>query len=192
MLNCHPLRIDRELCLPLDSDEYALEEIARVHHIDTRVFIPFVIARLSEGNEGTSAALNFKLRDVGDDGETQRRLRLVWSKDSRPTQALGVSERTVTEFAACGVACAALARYTLLRLRAVTANGDRFDYWMDDGQREYGLEISGTIADDLEARHRLKVRQLLDNPYGVDGFVIVVGFAIKEVIFSFNRFEEDL
>lgn len=178
--------------MPLDSDEYALEEIGRVHRIDTRILIPFVVARLSEGNEVTSAALNVKLRDVGANGEAQRRLLLIWSKNRTPTQSLGVPERTVTEWAACGVACAALARYTLLCISSVTANGDRFDYWVDDGQREYGLEVSGTIADDLEARHRLKVRQLLDNPYGVDGFVIVVGFALKEVIFSFNRFEEDL
>lgn len=192
MLDYHRLDIEREWLLQLDSDESVLEEIARIHRIDARMFIPFVIARLSEGKEVTSASLNVKLRDVGANGETQRRLELVWSKDSTPTQSLGVPERTVTEWAACGVACAALARYTLLRLRSVTANGDRFDYWVDDGLREYGLEVSGTIADDLEARHRVKVRQLRDNPYGVDGFVIVVGFGIREVIFSFNRFEEGL
>ena len=177
--------------MPLDSDEYALEGIAHVHLIDARIFIPFVIARLSEGQEVTSDELLVTLRDVGD-GPAQRLLKLIWSKDSTPTQSLGVPERTVTEWAACGVACVALAVYTSLRVRAVTVNGDRFDYWVDDGKREYGLEVSGTVADDLKARYRLKVRQLLDNPYGVDGFVIVVGFGTREVSFSFHRFEEGL
>jgi hypothetical protein len=34
----------------------------------------------------------------------------------------------------------------------------------------------------------MKVRQLRENPYGVDGYVVVVGFDTRSVIFSFNRF----
>jgi hypothetical protein len=56
----------------------------------------------------------------------------------------------------------------------------------------YGLEVSGTTTDDVETRHRVKVRQLRDHPYGVDGYVVVVGFATHNVIFSFNRFEEGI
>jgi hypothetical protein len=108
-----------------------------------------------------------------------------------PRQPLGVPERTITEWAACGVACAVLARYTSMRICAVTGDGDRFDYWVRDGDQEYGLEVSGTITDDLETRLRLKIRQLCTNPYGVDGYVIIVGFSTNEVIFSFHRFAED-
>jgi hypothetical protein len=74
--------------------------------------------------------------------------------------------------------------------RGVAAEGDRFDYWVDDGQREYGLEVSGTLTDDVEARHRVKVRQLLENPFGVDGFVVVVGLANRRAICSFHRIQE--
>jgi hypothetical protein len=74
-----------------------------------------------------------------------------------------------------------------LRLHAVAALGDRVGYWVMRDNLELGLEISGTIAGDLEARHGEKVEQLLANPYGADGYVVVVGFAARRVIFSFNR-----
>ena len=61
---------------------------------------------------------------------------------------------------------------------------------VEDGQSEYGLEISGTLTEEVEARHRAKVSQLLDNPYGVDGYVVVVGFATRSAIFSYHRFQE--
>jgi hypothetical protein len=86
--------------------------------------------------------------------------------------------------------CVVLAKYTSLRLRAVALQGDRFDYWVTDGQRDYGLEISGTIEEDLEGRHRDKVRQLLANPYRMDGYALAVRFAVPEVLFSFHRFGE--
>jgi hypothetical protein len=76
-----------------------------------------------------------------------------------------------------------------IRVRQVTGDGDAFDYWVDDGEREYGLEVSGTIDEDLEARHRAKVRQLRQNPYGVDGYVVTVGFRARRVILSFHHFD---
>ncbi len=89
-----------------------------------------------------------------------------------------------------GVACVVLWHFAGIRLHAVAAEGDRFDYWCLDETQEFGLEVSGTTADNLEARHREKVQQLLDNPYGADGYVIVVGFATRRVIFSFPHFDE--
>lgn len=171
-------------------DEYRLEEIARDHRIGAAVFVPFAIVRLSGNTGAAEAALGVRLQDIGEAGEAQRLLHLSWSADRVSAQPLAVQERTVTEWAACGVACAVISFYAGLRVREVAADGDRFDYWVDDGEREYGLEVSGTTTEDLEVRHRAKVRQLRENPYGVDGYVVVVGFTTREVIFSFNRFEE--
>jgi hypothetical protein len=53
------------------------------------------------------------------------------------------------------------------------------------------LEGSGTVEEDVEQRHRRKVRQLRANPYGVAGYGVVVGFQARRVIFSFHRFGED-
>ena len=91
--------------------------------------------------------------------------------------------------AACGVACVVVALYAGLTIRAVAADGDRFDYWVDDGAYEYGLEVSGTMDAALNTRHRAKVRQLCDNPYGVDGYVVVVSFITHRVIMFFNRYQ---
>ena len=79
-----------------------------------------------------------------------------------------------------------------MRVRQVAGDGDRFDYWVDDGRYEHGLEVSGTTRDDLETRQRAKVRQWRDNPYGVDGYVVVVGFATREAIISYHRFQEEV
>jgi hypothetical protein len=98
----------------------------------------------------------------------------------------------VTEWAALGLACVVLARYTTAQVSQVTGDGDRFDYWVSDGEREYALEVSGTMTDEVEARHRVKVRQWRENPYGVDGYVIVAGFAGYNIICSFHRFEEEV
>lgn len=99
-------------------------------------------------------------------------------------------ECTVREWTACGVACAVMSLYTGLHMREVRRDGDHFDYWVENRRRGCGLEVSGTMMDDVETRHRVKVRQLCENPYDVDGYVVVVGFATHEVISSFNRFEE--
>jgi len=88
------------------------------------------------------------------------------------------------------LACVALARYTTVWVSQGAGDGDRFDYWVSDGECEYGLEVSGTMRDEVVARHRVKVRQWRENPYGVDGYVIVAGFAENNVICSFHRFEE--
>lgn len=86
-----------------------------------------------------------------------------------------------------GVACAVIWQFAGLRLHAVAALGDRVDYWVTRENREFALEISGTRRADLRTRHREKVEQLLMNPYGADGYVVVVGFTAKRVIFSFHR-----
>jgi hypothetical protein len=122
--------------------------------------------------------------------EQTRLLRLHWSPASAVWQPLAVQDNTVTEWAALGVAFAVVAVYANLRVQSVALEGDRFDYWVTDGESDFGLEVSGTMTEDVIARHREKVRQLRENPYGQDGYVVVVGFATRMVIFSFRHFEE--
>jgi len=88
------------------SDQYRLEDIARDHPIGAEVFVPFAIARLSEDTEITEASLTVILRNLGCAGEEQRTFCLSWSVESAPSRPLAVQDRTVTEWAACGVACA--------------------------------------------------------------------------------------
>lgn len=169
------------------------EDVVQRHRIVATIFTPFLVSRLSNEGTSTSAELSVTLRNIGVRDEEQNTLHLIWQPESIPLQPLGVQERPITEWAACGIACAVIALYTELQIRSVASEGDRFDYWVGDASVEYGLEVSGTMTeslDDLAARHREKVRQLRDNPHGVDGYVVVVGFVLKRIIFSFHRFEE--
>lgn len=171
-------------------ETYQLEEIDQRHRVGAALFVPFTIERLRGDSEAAETTLTVELRNIGNSSRTQQTLHLSWSPESMPTQSLGVQERVVTEWAACGIACVVVDLYAGLTVREVAADGDRFDYWVDDGQYEYGLEVSGTMGEELEARHRAKVRQLCDNPYGVDGYVVVVSFATRRVILSYNRCQE--
>jgi hypothetical protein len=168
---------------------YRLESIGENHAIGASMLVPLAIARLTDG-VSREVDLRVELRGVATRGDSEHHLRLSWAPESVPTQRPALPERAVTEWAACAVACVVVLLYTGLRVRQVTGHGDAFDYWVDDGEWEYGLEVSGTIDEDLEARHRAKVRQLRRNPYGVDGYVVAVGFAARRVIMSYHRFEE--
>jgi len=170
---------------------YRLEDIDQTHRLGAALFIPFTILRLRGDSETTEATLTVALRNIGDTAETQHTLHLSWLPESIPRQPPGVPERVITEWAACGIACVVVAFYAGLTIREVAADGDRFDYWVDDGLYEYGLEVSGTMGEDLAARQRAKVRQLCDNPYGVDGYVVVVSFATRHIILSFHRCQEE-
>jgi hypothetical protein len=171
-------------------DEYRLENIARDHRVAVGMFVPFAIERLRQQGDSTETTLTVSLRDLGFSGEVQRVLRLIWSPASVSPQPLAVQPHTLTEWAAVAVACAVVSCYGGLRVQEVAAYGDRFDTWVTDGERQYGLEISGTTTEEVETRHRAKVRQLLANPFGSDGYVVVVGFATRTAIFSFHRYPE--
>jgi hypothetical protein len=172
-------------------ETYRLENIDQIHAIGAALFVPFTIVRLCGETSAIDTTLTVELRNFGDFSPPQRTLHLSWSSASIPTQPLGVPDRVITEWAACGIACVVMTLYTGLTVRAVAAEGDRFDYWVDDGQYDYGLEVSGTLGADLDTRHRAKVRQLCDNPYGVDGYVVVVSFASRRVVLSFHRCQEE-
>lgn len=112
-----------------------------------------------------------------------RRILLHWEENSPQLSLPPVQDTVITEWAACAV----LPFYTGLQLVKVTESGDRFDYWVGDGQQLYGLEISGILHGRLEPRQRMKARQLLDNPFGIDGYVCIVHFDRQQVNLSFHR-----
>lgn len=177
------------------TDECQLEDTLGRQHIGAIVFLPFVIARLQRGTPTNEAILTVNLRNITDEIDTNRILRIRWDAANVPVQPLAVQEKVITEWAACGVACAVVAVYTGLQVMDVADEGDRFDYWIGGSGPDYGLEVSGTLTEaqsEVEARHRAKVRQLRSNPHEVNGFVAVADFSRREVILSFHRFAEEL
>ncbi len=169
-------------------DEFRLETIGELHAVAADIFLPFAIVRLRDSLHATEAQLAVELRDVPGQKAGVRQLRLRWEAQSIPLLPLGIQPNPLTEWAALGVAAAVIWQYAGLRLHSVADSGDRLDYWVMRGEEEFGLEVSGTTTDDVDARHRAKVAQLLDNPFRSDGYVVVVGFAAPRVLFSFHQY----
>jgi hypothetical protein len=169
------------------GESFRLETIGEFHPVASQVFVPFAVTRLQERPEDTEAVLTVALHGIVQQPTEERSFRLFWDQTSIPTAPPAIGEQPLTEWAALGVACAVVWHFAGLRLHAVAAQGDRVDYWVMRDNLEFGLEVSGTISADLQARHQEKVEQLLANPYGADGYVVVVGFAARRLIISFHR-----
>ncbi|MBW3538950.1 MAG: hypothetical protein KY476_01645 [Planctomycetes bacterium] len=170
------------------ADTYDLQRLPSDQpDIDAAVFEPLIVHRLRVNPDDTAANLTITFRGVSAGADTaERQLRLQWPADAYSARPPAISDWSITEWAACGVACIVIHLYLALRITQVARAGDRFDYWASDGRREYGLEVTGTTTADLEARHETKVRQLRRNPYGMAGYVVAVGFKAPEVICSFH------
>lgn len=177
------------------SDECQIEDVLSHQHIGASVFLPFVIARLQAGTTANEAILAVNLRNITDEADTNRVLRIRWDAANVPAQPLAVQDKVITEWAACGIACVVTTVYTGLQVLDVADEGDRFDYWIGGTGPDYGLEVSGTLMEDrneVGARHRAKVRQLRSNPHEANGFVVIADFTRREIVFSFHRFAEEL
>ena len=168
-------------------ESFRLETIGELHPVAAHLFVPFVVTRLQQRPEDTEAVLSVTLSGIDEESIEDRPLRLFWERNSIPRLPLAIQDQPLTEWAALEVACAVIWHFGGLRLHAVAALGDRVEYWVKRDNQEFGLEVSGTRTADLEARCQQKIRQLLANPYGADGYVVVVGFAARKVIFSFHH-----
>jgi hypothetical protein len=108
----------------------------------------------------------------------QRRLLISWS-DRMTTRAERLRRTTqrkqLVEMAA--LALAFLVAYRVARLREwdVTRYGEHVDY--RSLQRKIVLEVSGTESPRLfERRHRQKLLQAAQNPWGFSSLVVICGF----------------
>lgn len=169
------------------TDTFALEEIITRNAIDTRWFLPFTIYRLQPLAVDRSVTLDITLQNVLPEPLVVRQLQLTWAQASERLLTPPVQEHVITEWAACGIACALLPLYTGLQVLQVTQVGDRFDYWVGNETQEFGLEISGLLAGDLEQRHRTKIRQLIESPHKVAGYISVTNFQAQRSLLSFHK-----
>lgn len=111
--------------------------------------------------------------------ETQFRLEVAWSEETeRKAERLRATIQTkpIVEMAASALAFILTPNVINLGQLDVTDYGDRADYRSLDMQNV--LEISGTeTASELTRRHREKVAQALENPFGLDAYVVVCAFS---------------
>jgi hypothetical protein len=83
----------------------------------------------------------------------------------------------LVELASVALALVLAKRVVPLGRLDVTDHGTRADY--RGRKRKLVLEISGTeVPGELERRHREKVAQARDNPFGWDAYVVVCAFSV--------------
>jgi hypothetical protein len=171
-----------------------LADALQGHGIDTTILEFVTIAEIggtpSAGTEQTEFAVT--LENVGEAGMQTEHLLIEWQGIKALHGEPPMQGRPMTEWAACGIACALLRHYTDFWIRSTARYGEGFDYWVTNGKRQQGLEVSGTQsqdADEMQERHREKRRQLFSEEQ-VGGYVVVVGFARREIIVSYHEAEE--
>lgn len=126
--------------------------------------------------------------------ETQFMLEVSWSEDTeRKAGRLRATIQTkpIVEMAASALAFILTPNIVNLGQLDVTDYGDRADYRSLDMQNV--LEISGTeTTSELTRRHREKVAQALDNPFGLDAYIVVCAFSpVAHLIrFSYHPWTE--
>jgi hypothetical protein len=126
--------------------------------------------------------------------EKQFRLEVMWSDElagKAERLRLTMQPKPLIELAA--IALALILAYHVVNLGQldVTAYGDRADYRSLD--RPSVLEISGTeILSELARREREKIAQAVDNPLGLDAYVVVCGFAEDghRIRFSYHHWKD--
>ena len=174
-----------------DAVVCALQSAFHSHPINTHIFAPFLIARLEEHAETNERTVTYRvsLQNVGAASTRAVPLRLTWTAEMVPPVPLAAQREYITEAAACGLAFAVVSHFTAAVLADVADRGDRFDYVLSEHGVRCGIEVSGSQAEDrqsLKDRHQQKIRQLLDNPYGWGGYVVIVGFTRREIILSYH------
>lgn len=124
----------------------------------------------------------------------QFRLEVLWSEElagKAERLRLTMQPKPLIELAAIALALILADRIVKLGQLDVTAYGDRADYRSIDVPSV--LEISGTVTlTELARRHREKITQALENPLGLDAYVVVCGFSEDghRIRFSYHRGRE--
>ncbi len=128
--------------------------------------------------------------------ETQFKLEISWSAETaRKAERLRLTmqSRPLVELAAIALATILTVRVIDLGQLDVTSYGERADYRLLDVPSV--LEISGTQSPaEFSRRHREKIVQALQNPFGLDAYVVVCGFFKDKhrISFSYHRWQNDI
>ena len=175
----------------------AIEDVPGLH---ANLFVePYVVAFAAvAGRYSPSPALfdvecgNLASRWLGKRTECQ--LEVSWRGDTAEKAGrLRMTMQTgpLVELASVAVALIVTSRVVPLGRLDVTAYGGRADYRAR--RRKAVLEISGTeVPGELGRRHRDKVAQARDNPFGWGAYVVVCGFSAggHRIRFTRHAFEE--
>ncbi|MGH7170402.1 MAG: hypothetical protein ACRELG_09015 [Gemmataceae bacterium] len=170
----------------------AIEEVAGWH---THLYLePYMVAFVAvAGQYSASPALfdvecgNLASRWLGTSSEC--RLEVSWQDDTAEKAArlrATMQASPLVELAAVALALILGNRVVPLGRVLVTDHGGRADYRAR--KRKAVLEVSGTeVAAELGRRHREKVAQARDNPFGWEAYVVVCAFSAGGHRIRFTR-----
>lgn len=170
----------------------AIEQIADWH---SHLFVePHVVAFVAVANHYAPSPALFH---VACDNVTSRwlgkadsvRLEVSWHDDTAEKAArlrATMQAGPLVELASVALALILTKRVVPLGQLDVTDYGARADYHAR--KRKQVLEISGTeVPDELGRRHREKVAQARDNPFGWEAYVIVCAFSLTGHRIRFSK-----
>lgn len=127
-------------------------------------------------------------------GETAFRLRLSWTEQTAlKAQRVWHTEqpKSIVERAAVALAALLFAKLIPDGLMRVTREGDRADYWLP--RLQCALEVSGTENPRvLRRRHREKIAQVLSNPLGWGGYVVVSCFSASQRVIRWSYHKQEV
>ncbi len=160
---------------------------------------PYIVACVSVMSRYSGSPASFEVDCEGINsrwlGKADRfRLQVSWTEataEQAERLRATMPANEVVELASVALAFALVRRVLGLRQLVVTNRGEGADYRAPKVSRV--LEVSGTeTLTELGRRHREKVAQALQNPFGWGAYVIVCGFATREhrIRFSAHAWEE--
>jgi hypothetical protein len=127
-------------------------------------------------------------------GETAFHLRVLWNEQTAlKAQRIWQTEqsRSIVERATVGLAALLFAKLIPEGQMRVTREGDRADYWLP--RLQCALELSGTENPRLLLRrHREKIVQVLSNPLGWSGYVVVSCFSASQRVIRWSHHEQEV
>lgn len=128
----------------------------------------------------------FTIPDLGADPSFELRVR--WSEELlvRSTHVRRTEQtRPIVERASVALAALLLAHFIPGSQLRVTRQGDRADYWLP--KLGHALEVSGTESPrEVRRRRREKREQLLANPLGWGGYVVVCCFSERRRLIDWS------
>jgi hypothetical protein len=164
----------------------ARQSIERLDSWYPSLFVePHAVAAVAVLSDYSESPANFNLqsenvRELEEFGG-EMRLDLSWplNLEAKGERLRATMQRSpLVELAATAVALVVARRVLNLGRLEVTGYGDRADF--RSPRRRAVLEVSGTeVADEFLRRHREKVTQAAENPFGWDAYVVVCLFSAR-------------
>jgi hypothetical protein len=174
----------------MNSFEWKIEDIADAHpalSLDHAMVMAVVLMR--HAGSPCRFIVNVDGIEVDAlDAATPFALDIAWNTktESLAKRMERTEQRTpIVERAAIAVAVLLISHLLPNSRIEVLKQSERADYWLPE--RHEAVEISGTEhASEVNRRRREKERQVLENPYGMDGHVLVCCFEDTQCIIQWS------